>query len=299
MVSIPSFIVVGAQKSGTTSLYNYLKVHPEIFLPAQKELEFFSKDALYNKGMAFYRDTWFSDLRGKATVGEVSPQYTMFDAVPERIKSHLPEVKLLFILRNPIDRAYSHYKMAIRRGLVTKDFSDSVRDLLSRGAVPDKLRDSETDFLLFGEYGRITARFAEYFPKQQMHFASFEELVQSPKETMQNIFRFLGVNSDTVPKNIGRTYHRGGEMRFPRFERWMLEQHLLKQAIKRIVPRTLLSALLFWFDTEINVRKTAQSLIEIEPETQRILLDYYVDDVRRLARVSGREYPWSVFEFGR
>src|SRR5690606_13433578 len=131
-----------------------LSAHPEIYMPAQKELAFFSDDKAYSRGVQEYLKRHFSEANGKVA-GEASPHYMCFDKCASRIHEHFPDVKLVAVLRNPIDRAYSHYRMALRRKREDRTFEEAITALIDRGPVEDHHRDTDKDFVLFGEYGRI------------------------------------------------------------------------------------------------------------------------------------------------
>ncbi|MGH9436648.1 MAG: sulfotransferase family protein, partial [Terriglobia bacterium] len=109
-----NFFVIGAMKAGTTSLHYYLKEHPGLFLPIEKEIPFFAMDELYERGMDWYLDEFFSKAGTGQLLGTVSPPYMLNSKAAERIYRALPDVKLIALLRDPIDRAKSQYKMLVR-----------------------------------------------------------------------------------------------------------------------------------------------------------------------------------------
>lgn len=116
----PNFLCVGAQKSGTTSLYNILKQHSEVFMPDKKELHFFDWNENFDKSTEWYFQMFQNSLKFNAR-GEITPNYIYKDNVAQRIFDTLgKDVKLIFMLRNPADRAFSHYKMRIGRGFEKK-----------------------------------------------------------------------------------------------------------------------------------------------------------------------------------
>ena len=131
---LPDFIVIGCQKCATTSLYDYLIQHPNISSATEKEIHFF--DSNYNVGITWYRSFFptvfskqFSKLRKeKFVTGEASPMYIFNPIVSKRILSILPNVKLIAILRNPIDRAYSHYNMQVKNGYETLSFEEAIKN---------------------------------------------------------------------------------------------------------------------------------------------------------------------------
>ena len=113
---LPDFLCVGAQKSGTSLLYRLLNQHPEIYLAKGKEIHFFNRDENYNKGIEWYSEH-FAGSEDYKRVGEVTPDYNYVPTVPGRIYKTLgKDIKLIFMLRNPVDRAYSNYWMSFRRG---------------------------------------------------------------------------------------------------------------------------------------------------------------------------------------
>lgn len=105
---LPNFLIVGAARAGTTSLYYYLKQHPDVFMSPKKEIDFFDVDKNFEKGLDWY-ERYFEGYTGQKAIGEASPLYMYLEKVPKRIAKVIPDVKLIFILRNPVDRAYSHY----------------------------------------------------------------------------------------------------------------------------------------------------------------------------------------------
>lgn len=289
------FAIIGAQKSGTTSLFKYLSLHPDIFMPAQKELEFFSTNLYHTKGVRGYIDTWFKGAGTALICGEASPQYMMYDYVPARMHESFPDMRLVAILRNPIDRARSHYMMAIRRNLETRSFDKACREQMKRGWVVDQERDSERDYIIFGEYGRIMSRYLEFFRLEQLKIVFLETLILRPYAVLEDICDFLGVKSEKLPLNISARYHKGSiQKRFPKFEQWMLRQELLKKIIKMVTPAQTLSKVLFWFDTELNVRKS-EDTGDISNDMRSKLRDYYCNDVHNLEKLMGIETPWHEF----
>ena len=127
----PDFLVIGAQKAGTTSLFSLLSKHPNTYLPPGKEVRFFSSDLLYAKGAEWYFRENFRAAKPTDVTGEVSPQYMCHDKVPGRIKELLPNIKFIVILRHPLKRAFSHYQMSVRRGQENRDFVEAFAHSLS------------------------------------------------------------------------------------------------------------------------------------------------------------------------
>ncbi len=228
------FIVVGAQKSGTTSLYNYLRPHPEICLPAGKEAPYFSHDEVVDttSWTTYMQNLVERDFASGADPehkwGTVTPQYMYgsviqanggsgsshaYDerTVPARIFERLPEVRLIAILRDPVERAISHHRMMVSWGSERRSFDDAVEQLLRPQAYETAVsRPSATSaYITWGEYGRILGGYVDVFPRDQLLVVFTEELERAPVGVLRSIQEFIGVSADFEPHNIGRKFHVG------------------------------------------------------------------------------------------
>jgi hypothetical protein len=191
------FIVIGAARSGTTSLFMNLRAHPQIFIPLEKEICFFSDNDRYKMGPDWYMKNYFAGVSSGVITGEITPAYMLFEYVAERIHQTTPRSKFIIMLRNPIDRAYSHFRFARRLDIEEKDFREAIAALSARGGVSDfQILDENNEYLMFGEYGRILENYLRYFPKEQMKILFFEKFQKNTTATMKEIFEFLGVRSD-------------------------------------------------------------------------------------------------------
>lgn len=175
---LPNFIIPGAQKSGTTALRIYLAQHPEIFM-ANKEIHFFDNDENYKKGIEGY-EKFFDGWKGEKAIGEKTPNYLYYEKAPERIYKLLPDVKLIFVLRNPVDRAYSHYRHNVRIGQETLSFEKAIEKEEERIKNP-RLKKIYS-YKDRGKYIIQIKRYAEYFPKSQMLFLLAEDLKDDRKK---------------------------------------------------------------------------------------------------------------------
>ena len=291
-----NFLIVGAQKSGTTSLYEYLSAHPDVYMPGAKEIEFFSDDNKYKKGTEWYLHDCFVRSSGEPIKGEASTHYMMFDYVPERIKSHFPDVKLVMLLRNPVERAYSHYSMAVRRNVESDSFGKAVARLIKRGAVTSVAIDHNREYVMFGEYGRILQNYLQYFDQSQIKVVFTEELKREPEEVVRSLFNFIGACPDFVPGNLGKRYHKSGVQRIPGVNEWLrgsLAQLKRRHWFNRYFWRIDFDGFLFWVETQLNVKKEKSSG-PTDAETNT-LCEYYKSDVLILENAIGRKVPWREF----
>lgn len=287
------FIVVGAQKSATTSLFKYLSEHPNIYMPPEKEINFFSDNAKFSQGVKWYFREYFNSADLSLICGEASPNYMCYDYVPKRIHRIFPEIKLIAILRNPIERAYSHYRMAVRKKIEDRPFDVCIRHLIERGNVSDDFRNEEIEFITFGEYGRILSKYLEFFPKNKLFLIFMENLVNEPVKYMRDIFNFLGVSTEFYSNIFGKKFHPGGEKRFSFLEK-LLNLKWVKQPLRILLPPQLRRNLGYRLITQYTVRPTED--LGLSHQSQRILLEYYRDDVYLLENLYEIQVPWKEFK---
>jgi hypothetical protein len=191
---LPDFMLIGAQKSGTTSLFHYLSEHPEVARNprGRKEMYFFNKD--YARGLNFYRQ-YFPLKSVRGLVGEGSTVYLHSEGVPSRVAQMLPDVKILAVLREPAARAISHYFHHVQRGRETRSiedaFSSEVLDLYSEGKLEDGL---SYRYLNNGDYGAHLEHWLRYFPKERFMLIQAERLFAEPQLELDGVCDFLGID---------------------------------------------------------------------------------------------------------
>lgn len=199
---MPEFLIIGAQKCGTTSLYNYLIQHPQILPAAQKEIHFF--DINYSKGIEWYEAQFPARSPGAGRLsGESSPYYIFHPLVPKRVKKLFPEVKLIILLREPVARAWSHYHHEVRLGYEHLPFEEAIACEPQRlqGEI-EKLNSDETyysfnhqhySYLSRGIYIEQLQNWMELFPKKQFLILKSEDFYAAPAQILNQVFEFLEV----------------------------------------------------------------------------------------------------------
>lgn len=219
------FIVIGAQKAGTTSFYNYVRSHPEIFLPASKDSPFFCNDDKYKEGWEAYAKNRFRGAGSEQKWGKVTAHYAGYIMhTPRRMRETMPGAKIVALLRNPIDRAFSHHQMQVYRNAETRSFREAVDDLLQDKALTKgrQIRRSgysighEAErwcYLTWGEYGRILDRYLTYFEKDQIRIYYTCNLASQPEMVVQDFFSYVGVNDNFIPEGIYEKYHKREDRR--------------------------------------------------------------------------------------
>lgn len=290
------FLVIGAQKSGTTTLFKYMQQHPQLHLPAQKETHFFVSEDGPSKGLPWYLQTYFAGADERKRWGEVCPSYLGYSVAPERIHAMCPDARLVAILRNPVDRAYSHYRMAVRRETESRTFRQAVENLRDRqgGSPKTKIWDDAPFVLEFSRYGRSLERYLRYFDQEQMLILFQEDLISHPEAVLARLLTFLEVDARHRPSNLGREYHVGGEKRVPWLDDWVRRRTILKRVAKRALgSKANLQAARFWFK-QLNIKPVRNE--GPSPEDRELLREILGEDVALLKRLFSLQPPWPEFE---
>jgi Sulfotransferase domain len=213
---LPEFLVIGAQKAGTTALYAYLRWHPAITGPSWKEVSFF--DRHWWRGERWYRGQFPLRSAGRL-VGEASPSYLFHPLAPERVRSLLPDVRLIALLRDPVERAYSQYQHEVALGREPLSFEDALEaeEERTRGEVERLVADPRAfsrdwwdhTYAARGLYAEQLERWLAVFPRNQLLVVATDELGEKPAETYAAVLSFLGVEPhalDDYPRVFDRDY---------------------------------------------------------------------------------------------
>lgn len=306
----PNFFIVGAPKAGTTSLYHYLRQHPEIYMSPLKEPNYFASEIRpENFGAEFQewvqRETrelreylcrpvleqrfggivadWkdylklFEAVTAEKAIGEASVCYLWSRTAARNIFSAVPGAKLLMILRNPADRAFSQYLHAVTNGWVRESFRARIDVALGRGREPFGILNP---FLEFGLYYEQVKRYLEFFPAANLRIYLFEDYQKQPGSVLADIFCFLDVDPSFEP-NISQ---RHLEPRIPRSVKlaYWLKRYGIWEGVRKISPPAVRSA----FRT-VAFRKRESVLMDAE--ARKLLTVYYQDDVRQLSDLLCRD----------
>ena len=190
----PSFLIIGAQRCGTTSLYSYLVNHPNLKGAKRKEIHFF--DRHYDKGLHWYLSFFPEKVSNLLITGEATPNYLFWPEIPKRVRSLFPDIKLIVLLRNPIDRAYSQWKMRNERASLKFSFEEGITSELKsplRIEGRDKLKglNREFTFIRRGIYFEQLKNWRKYFTEKQFFIIQSEQMFQDPYRIYQNLLDFL------------------------------------------------------------------------------------------------------------
>jgi Sulfotransferase domain len=188
------FIVPGAQKSGTTALHYFLSQHPQIALPDQQELHFFDDEEIFSRSADYeILHRHFRPIARSTMAGEVTPSYLYWKSAIERIHAYNPRIKLLVVLRNPIDRAFAHWNMQRFKDREPLDFLAALKEEPRRSAQSLAIESRRFSYVDRGFYSAQLERVFKFFPRGQLMVVKFEEFRDRKQETLDTIFDFLGV----------------------------------------------------------------------------------------------------------
>jgi hypothetical protein len=195
---LPGFFIGGAQKSGTTTLHFRLKAHPQVFIPDRpQEIHFFDDPRNFARGLLWYEGL-FAGWSGQPAVGQTSPLYLYDPLVAARIRDVIPEARFLFVLRNPVERAHSHYWHSVKKGYEPLELAPALE------AEADRIRQGGTlrrdhSYVDRGRYAPQLRRYFECFGRERVLVLLYDELVRDPDRLERSCARFLGIDPDAFP----------------------------------------------------------------------------------------------------
>jgi len=268
---LPTFLVIGAMKAGTTSLFHYLRNHDQIFMSKIKELDFFVTESNWGRGLDWYRHQ-FSGAGEALARGEASTLYTkypQYDGVPARIAGVLPDVRMIYVVRDPIVRMRSHYEHRVKLG--------------AESAPPEVALLEDPTYLACSRYAMQLERYLDHFPREQILLVASENLRTDRRRTVQQVYEFLGVDAGRVPDVIGTEFYRTAERRaYPRLvllgRQWAKHRLPQTKRAKELVD----SALGRWGGRAEPAPATgAREDSALAPELRERLADLLRDDVAR------------------
>ncbi|EDM45359.1 hypothetical protein SCB49_06117 [unidentified eubacterium SCB49] len=293
----PNFLIIGSPKCGTTSLYYYLNEHPEVFLPEQKELHFFTNKILskqttgkydietkrfHIKDITAYKSLYKAASSKHIAIGEASPSYINHPEIIGDIKSTLSEdTKIIIMLRDPIKRAYSNYLHMLREGRETLPFFDALT------VEDERAQQGYSDFWLY--------RFnSEYFEKVDAYkkafkdvlIINFEAFFKDTSNQLKKVYTFLDIDSDFEPNNTETAFNPGGVYKKNIVTKLVFEQSKTKDFLKKVIPLNSVVKRLKIKIFDAFKKPTPK----ITPEASRFLEDKLKEDVLKLKN----EYDFDI-----
>lgn len=260
---LPNYLVIGAARCGTSWLARNLMCHPNVYMPAQKELHFFDRN--YQNGIAWY-EAFFRD-RNEQAIGEATPAYLYFEQIPELIYRYMPGVRLIVLLRDPIERAYSHYwNIRAKAGKGDDNYAISFEDKLRR---TPRLIDE-------GMYAQSLKRYLRLFRREQLLVLLYDDLKRDPKGLLRAVYDHVGVQTWYEEQLVEQTVNGSASK---------VGRSLLAYGFYRGVLRIGLYGMAKRIDCWN--RGTVQ---EMNPSTRTMLLEkHYLAEIQELQDMLGRD----------
>ena len=256
---LPSFFVVGTQKAGTTTLYNMLLSTGKVSLPVTKETHFFNDVSRYEKGVEWYLQQFSKDDKGMV-VGEIDPDYMFFQESALRIKKTINIPRFVFILREPVMRAYSHYLMSCRRGYECLSFKEALEVEDSRLSVQDNMFPlKHHSYIARGLYSEQIRSFRKVFPGSSMLFIKFDDLFdpETKFKTFIEICDFIGAR-DVMEVDLDVQSNRSSEPRSILVRKLLYGESLLKKIVGKLLFSRFVRIKVFRLIENMNLRTTAK-----------------------------------------
>jgi hypothetical protein len=276
--ALPNLIVIGAQKCGTSVLHYYLSLHPEVSMSRPKELNYFIEERNWSRGIDWYAGHFDAEAKVR---GEASPNYTAFpqhQGVPERMHSVLPDAKLIYMIRDPLERIAAHWvhNYAKRR---------------EKGTLAETLVHPNTSYVTRSKYAMQLERYRAHYPKERILVFQQSELRYQRMETLRRVFEFIGVDPDfTHPRFEHERHQTSGKTRATRLA--MRLEKMGRSRRGRLFPTN------FWLvlDDRLPLRrqiKRPDVVAALPPETLAELRA----DAERLRELTGRDFSnWKIWD---
>ncbi len=257
---LPNYLIIGAPRCGTTWLARNLRTHPQIFMPNVKELHFFDQN--YDKGIDWY-ENFFLDCNHIA-VGEATPAYLYYKNIPELIHRHLPDCKLIVSLRDPVGRAYSHYWYRM----------SEIKKQNNNISFEDYIENNER-LIEEGLYGENLSRYYQLFPKDKLLVLFYEDIKINPKEYLNSVFKFLGVDTDFESTYVDKVVNSSAS------RSRSTVMHSLSRKLSKLQLHNL---------SNLTDKLFSKDIPPISPEVRKTLIDqYYIDDINKLEKLINQD----------
>ena len=293
-MTLPNFLIIGAWKSGTTSLHHYLNQHHEIFMTPWKQTYFFAFEGNdpnchgpgdkehHAKKLIIHLEDYqalFKEVRNEKAIGEACSVYLSHPRAPERIKHHIPEAKLIVNLRNPVETTYSAFIQQRRDGLEpVSDFAEALR--LEAKRIQDNWRPM-WHYKTRGFYYEQLSRYFRLFDAANIRIYLYQDFLKDPTCMLKDLFTFLEVDHDFTPDMTSR-YNVGGVPRNKGLQDFLTHQNRLKKTIKSFLPQTIRGRLK---STVSTARTRNLEKPPLSPELRQELIADFRDDILKLQNI--------------
>jgi hypothetical protein len=298
-MTMPNFLVLGAAKCGTDALCNYLAQHPDVFVSPNREPTFFVSEGsptfpytgpgdrrtrerfdMWVSSLEHYQSL-FSGVTSETAIGEGTTWYMYFEDAPTRIRRHIPDARLIAVLRNPVDRAYSAYTMLLREG--RESISDFGRALAAEEERTRRNWEPIWHYAKMGFYARQIQRYWDVFDREQLKIVIYDDFNANPQAVVSDLYGFLEVDRAFIP-DTSKRYNVSMVPNHVGMHNFISGEHPLKAAIKAVVPAGLRQGVKQKL-VDGNLRRPTP----MPAEVRRQLVEVFREDVLELEEMLGRD----------
>lgn len=301
---LPWFFVVGAQKAGTTTLHNWLCKGGAVALPWSKETHFFRDAELFSKGAWWYLGQFRT--RGQAqAIGEIDPEYMYFPECAERMKSFADAPKLIFVLRDPLSRAYSNYQMSRRRGYETLSFSDALCAEDWRIRSGGRFSQIHHGYMARGLYANQIERMLKVFPESKTMILLFEELFSSQESATRSLWQlcdFIGVSHETCSVEVSVRENQASEPRFASIRDFIYGKGKTKKLLGKFIPSREMKVRMVRLVDRVNVKPASNTDQQERQEKNQVpafVYEAFITDLLALQRLGRVDVSGWIAEYER
>ena len=287
-MTLPNFLIVGVQKAGTTSIYNYLREHPQVYMSSVKETNFLEKDwenlppEQQNKNGIVTLEKYselFAGVKDEIAIGEASPNYLFhYESSAARIKKYVPNAKLIVVLRNPVERAYSDHLMHMRDAIGYRSLSEQI-----------KYSSHKSFILRKGFYYVPLKYYFDQFGQEQIKVFFYDDLRDNSQEFMQSIYQYLGVNDEFVPN----TTRKAQVAKIPKnktINNLLNRKNILRSTTASILKKVMsVETRQQLRDRLINLNSQTKKAVPLSAEDRQQLIELYREDILQLQDLVGRD----------
>jgi len=288
---LPNFIIVGSAKSGTTSLYKYMNQHPDAFIPTVKEPNYFVNNHEMGTSVIKNKDDYTAlfNCADETAIGEASTAYLYFPETAQKIKNSIPNCKILAIIRNPVDRAFSMWGHQVREGLEKKSFDDAINEEL-RGIIRKSNQVTYGfNYYELGFTSNLLLSYQQLFGKQNVLVLNYEDLSNAPDKLMKRVFQFLNIDDKFVGDWSGK-YNISGKPKYSILHNALNSKSIIKKTILlpfKIFLTKNMRGKLWNMIRDWNIRSGKEH--KMHKETRSKLQNLYRNEIISLEKIMGSD----------
>lgn len=285
-------IIIGAQKSGTTSLNNYLRQHPDISGHSSLEFAYFADDDEYSKGYEHAANEYLDKKIAKVRIAK-NVTISFREEALKRLKEHNPHAKIVLILREPVSRAYSEYTMAVMDGWMKRSFSE-FHEILDHQNTTDPIYQC---FIPNGFYASQIKLALKYFPEKNVRIFLFDDLKKDPIRICDHIFKWLNISSFSITPEVHNRSVQPRSMRLASLtHRFRKKNNPLKKALKALLPRPYFER---FSNSVMKANASNASFPALSEELKVKLVDHYRPSIKELVELIKGSDPEMLVTFGK